>query len=66
MGRLTDNKALITGGASGIGLATGAAFSRFGRMAMPDEIAGLIVYVSDEAHFVTGPEWVIDAGKTAR
>lgn len=38
-----------------------------GRMAGPDEIAGLIVYLaSDEASFVTGAEFVIDGGKTAQ
>ena len=38
-----------------------------GRMARPDEIADLIVYLaSDEASFVTGAEFAIDGGKTAR
>jgi len=38
-----------------------------GRLAKPEEIADLIVYLSsDESSFVTGAEYVIDGGLTAR
>lgn len=38
-----------------------------GRFAKPEEIAAIVLYLaSDEASFVTGAEFTIDAGKTAQ
>jgi NAD(P)-dependent dehydrogenase (short-subunit alcohol dehydrogenase family) len=38
-----------------------------GRMAQPGEIANCIAFLlSDEASFVTGANWCVDGGLTAR
>jgi len=45
----------------------GAARVPLGRMGEPDDIANCVVYLaSDEANYVTGAEFVIDAGMTAQ
>ena len=42
-----------------------AAAQPIGRMAKPEEIAGLVLYlVSDEASFITGCDYPIDGGFT--
>jgi NAD(P)-dependent dehydrogenase (short-subunit alcohol dehydrogenase family) len=47
--------------------AAAAALHPLGRMGVPDDIAWAVVYLlSDEAAFVTGAEFVIDGGYTAR
>jgi NAD(P)-dependent dehydrogenase (short-subunit alcohol dehydrogenase family) len=38
-----------------------------GRVAAPEELAGVMVFLaSDDASFVTGAEFVVDGGYTAR
>ena len=38
-----------------------------GRIAAPEELTGVMVFLaSDEASFITGAEFVVDGGYTAR
>ena len=38
-----------------------------GRMGRPEEVAGMVAWlVSDEAHYITGIAWPLDAGFTVR
>lgn len=61
MNRLAGKTAIVTGGAVGIGR------SCVLRMGEPDDIAWAVAWLaSDEAEFVTGSEFVIDGGYTAR
>lgn len=46
---------------------TALAVHPLGRMAQPEEIANVVCFLlSDEASFVTGADWMVDGGLTAR
>lgn len=63
----TNMQAQATGTGDPSQVAAGAARIPLGRVGVPDDIANCIVYLaSDEANYVTGAEFTVDAGMTAQ
>jgi NAD(P)-dependent dehydrogenase (short-subunit alcohol dehydrogenase family) len=63
----TNMQAQATGAASSSEVAVGRERVPLGRVGVPEDIANCIVYLaSDEANYVTGAEFTIDAGMTAQ
>jgi len=63
----TNMQAQATGANDPSGVASGADRIPLGRVGKPEDIANCILYLaSDEADYVTGAEFVVDAGMTAQ